>query len=98
MALTKAPTEPAGINQPHSSSTSSGIPATAVVITGRASASASMSTTGRPSAKLGSTNAVEPVASDVRLQVLAKLAVADDRHGKALPQLAQAVARGDQQG
>ncbi len=50
--------EPAGNSQPVSSgTTSSGMPAIYVLSTGRRSAMASMITTGRPSAKLGSTRA-----------------------------------------
>ena len=58
MAMTKASTDPAGISHPHSLSTSSGMPAIADAITGRPMASASISTTGRPSAKLGRTKAL----------------------------------------
>src|SRR5581483_276658 len=58
IALARSSTEPAGKSQPVSpGTTSSGIPAIYVVSTGRRSAIASMITTGKPSAKLGSTRA-----------------------------------------
>ena len=58
MARSSASTEPGGISQPLTpSTTSSGIPAICVAITGRCIASASISTTGSPSLRLGSTSA-----------------------------------------
>ena len=58
MASTSGSTAPAGTSQPlRPGSTSSGMPAMDVAITGRPRAIASMITTGSPSAKLGSTRA-----------------------------------------
>ena len=58
IAAARPSTDPAGTSHPQTSgTTSSGIPATKVVMTGRPRARASMRTTGRPSAKLGNTRA-----------------------------------------
>ena len=81
-AVTRSSIDPAGTSQPDlPASTSSGMPATKVLSTGRDSAKASMMATGRPSAKLGNTSApgLENVPSDL-------LAVGPARDPDALAQ------------
>ena len=68
MAPANASTSPAGTSQPcFPGCTSSGMPATKVLMIGRRSAMASIMTIGRPSAKLGNTRARAARISSLQL-------------------------------